>query len=152
MTPPPLDGQWGSWGPWDGCSVQCGGGYRIRRRRCDNPAPQNGGQDCQGCHLDYEQCNIHACPDAKRLSSWTPWLATNATASAAGHTERRFRFSCRAPVADPALIKLAQAKEEERFCHTDGNCLRTGDDPFGFLIFCVFIILYVWLFRFHRSL
>lgn len=126
MTLAPLDGQWGSWGPWDECSVPCGGGYKIRRRRCDNPAPQNGGQDCQGCHLDYEQCNTHACPDAKRLSSWTPWLATNATNSAAGYTERRFRFACRAPVDDPAVIKVAQAKEEERFCHSDGNCIRTG--------------------------
>jgi chondroitin sulfate proteoglycan 4 len=127
MTPPPHDGQWGSWGPWEECSAHCGGGYRIRRRRCDNPAPQDGGQDCQGCHLDYEQCNAHTCSDAKRLSSWTPWLPTNATASTAGHTERRFRFSCRAAVADPALIKFGQAKEEERFCHSDGTCLRTGN-------------------------
>ena len=129
VTVAPLDGQWGSWGPWDECSTPCGGGYRIRRRRCDNPAPQNEGQDCQGCHLDYEQCNTHACPDAKRLSSWTPWLATNATNSAAGYTERRFRFACRAPVTDAVLIKVAQAKEEERFCHSDGSCIRTGDKP-----------------------
>ncbi|XP_069679507.1 semaphorin 5c [Periplaneta americana] len=126
MTPPPRDGQWGSWGPWDECSAPCGGGYRIRRRRCDNPAPQDGGQECQGCNLDYELCNVHACSESKRLSSWTPWLAANASLSPAGYTERRFRFSCRAPVADPALIKVAQAKEEERFCHNDGNCLRTG--------------------------
>ncbi|PSN40455.1 Semaphorin-5B, partial [Blattella germanica] len=126
MTPPPRDGQWGSWGAWDECSAPCGGGYRVRRRRCDNPSPQDGGQDCQGCHMDYELCNTHACSEAKRLSSWTPWLAANATTSSNGYTERRFRFSCRAPVADPAVIKLAQAKEEERFCHHDGNCLRTG--------------------------
>ena len=126
MTPPPRDGQWGAWGAWDECTAPCGGGYRVRRRRCDNPSPQDGGQECQGCHLDYELCNTHACSEAKRLSSWTPWLATNATSTTNGYGERRFRFSCRAPVADPALIKVTQAKEEERFCHSDGSCLRTG--------------------------
>jgi chondroitin sulfate proteoglycan 4 len=127
MTPPSQDGQWGSWGRWDECSAQCGFGYRTRRRKCDNPFPQGGGQDCQGCHLDFELCNTHPCADAKQLSSWTPWLANNTTAAAGGHTEIRFRFSCHAPVADPALIKVSQAKMEERFCQSDGVCLRTGD-------------------------
>ncbi|KAJ9581072.1 hypothetical protein L9F63_023751, partial [Diploptera punctata] len=126
MSPPPRDGQWGSWGAWDDCTAPCGGGYRVRRRRCDSPSPQDGGQECQGCHLDYELCNTHACSEAKRLSSWTPWLVANVTSSTNGYGERRFRFSCKAPVTDPALIKITQAKEEERFCHSDGSCLRTG--------------------------
>ncbi|KAJ9597085.1 hypothetical protein L9F63_027025, partial [Diploptera punctata] len=44
MSPPPRDGQWGSWGAWDDCTVPCGGDYRVRRRRCDNPSPQDGGR------------------------------------------------------------------------------------------------------------
>nr|CAD7441943.1 unnamed protein product [Timema bartmani] len=126
LTPPPRDGGWSSWDPWEECSAPCGGGYRVRRRRCDNPAPQHGGQECQGCHLDYEQCNSHVCAETKRLSAWTPWLTVNVSANGGGSTERRFRFSCRAPVSDPALIKITQAKEEERFCHPDGSCMRTG--------------------------
>ena len=29
-------------------------------------------------------------------------------------------------MGDPALIKVIQAKDEERSCHSDGNCIRKG--------------------------
>ncbi|KAG8249732.1 Semaphorin-5A [Homalodisca vitripennis] len=117
---PVRDGGWSSWGPWSECSSRCGGGYRTRTRRCDNPPPQSpGGLDCPGCALDYETCNTAACVDSKRLSSWTPWIPIG------NGTEKRFRFACRAPSPDPSLIKVTQAKEEERICQPDGVCMRT---------------------------
>ncbi|XP_063231455.1 semaphorin-5A isoform X2 [Bacillus rossius redtenbacheri] len=127
LTPPPRDGGWSSWGPWDECSASCGGGYRVRRRRCDNPAPEHGGQDCQGCHTDHETCGAVACPEVRRLSQWTPWLPTNASAGGGGsYLERRYRFSCKAPVGDPALLKIVPVKEEDRYCNADGSCMKTG--------------------------
>ncbi|XP_066996940.2 semaphorin 5c [Anabrus simplex] len=121
---PPRDGQWGPWSEWGECSAPCGGGYRVRHRQCDSPPPENGGLDCQGCHLDYEECNSHPCSEGKRYF-WTPWLAVNSSSGDRSYVERRFRFMCRAP-ADSSLIKVMQAKEEERFCHSGGNCLRTA--------------------------
>ncbi|XP_039283043.1 semaphorin-5B [Nilaparvata lugens] len=118
---PVRDGAWSAWGAWGECSARCGGGYRVRTRRCDNPPPQApGGLDCAGCHLDYETCNTAACIDSKRLSNWTPWMAVG------NGTEKRVRFACRAPTPDPAHIKITQAKEEERVCQADGVCLRSG--------------------------
>ena len=68
-------------------------------------------------------CNLHACSETKRVTTWTPWLLANDTDI--GRIERRFRFSCKAPV-DTSLLKVGAMKLEERICHADGTCLRTG--------------------------
>ncbi|XP_071172147.1 semaphorin-5B-like [Mytilus edulis] len=55
----------GSWNCWedDGhCSTSCDNGTQIRRRRCDNPAPTNDGDECPGDNVTYVQCNIKECP------------------------------------------------------------------------------------------
>ena len=31
-------------------------------RKCDNPAPKNGGLACQGLDHKFEQCNSQCCP------------------------------------------------------------------------------------------
>lgn len=71
---PPKDGQWSPWSNWEECSATCGGGYKVRRRRCDNPPPQGGGRECQGSHVDYDQCNTEPCPEYKKMSPWSQWL------------------------------------------------------------------------------
>lgn len=99
--------------------------YKYRRRKCDDPAPQNGGMDCAGCHLDYEICNTHTCSETKKLGSWTPWMMqVNGSTGDGGHLERRFRFQCKANVPDSNNLKVSLAKEETRVCHTDGSCQR----------------------------
>ncbi|XP_055544886.1 semaphorin-5A [Wyeomyia smithii] len=125
---PPIDGGWGPWGVWGECSAACGSGYRIRRRKCDDPVPQNGGMECPGCHLDYEVCNTHPCPDVKRAATWTTWLTvTNGTLPNGGYIEKRYRFTCKAPIADSSLLKIS-SKEETRLCHPDGSCQRSSSD------------------------
>ena len=57
-----ANGNWGSWESWGSCSVSCGGGERIRRRSCNNPAPENGGLDCQGAVEEIQTCNGGGCP------------------------------------------------------------------------------------------
>ncbi|XP_037041378.1 semaphorin-5A [Bradysia coprophila] len=124
----PIDGAWGPWGSYSECSAECGGGYKIRRRKCDDPEPQNGGLDCSGCHLDYEVCNTHPCTEVKKMGSWTPWMVQlNGSTGDGGQLERRFRFSCKANVPDANSLKVSLAKEETRICHTDGSCQRSGD-------------------------
>jgi len=51
----PVNGGWSSFGD---CSVTCGGGTQTRT--CTNPAPVNGGADCQGSAT--QSCNTQACP------------------------------------------------------------------------------------------
>ncbi|KAL0132032.1 hypothetical protein PUN28_000065 [Cardiocondyla obscurior] len=127
-TPPPQSGQWSTWGPWHACSRACNGGYRIRKRTCDGPSPKKSSIECPGCDFQIEECNTHECPETKRYSGWTPWLAVN-TSMQNGNTvylEKRFRFSCRAQTDDPSSVRVQLAKEEERSCRNDG-CLRGKD-------------------------
>ena len=115
----PVDGGWGHWGAWSRCSARCGGGLRRRRRACDSPRPANGGRRCSGCDVEYGQCGGQPCPEQRRLTHWTPWLAANG--STAGR-QQRFRFECRAPVPEPSLIRVSHARSDERHCSADGEC------------------------------
>ena len=56
-----VDGQWADWDPWGACSVTCGVGQNIRRRTCTNPAPQNGGSECEGPSEEVQQCDLQPC-------------------------------------------------------------------------------------------
>ncbi|XP_037090869.1 semaphorin-5B-like [Pollicipes pollicipes] len=124
----PLDGGWGGWGSWGRCSARCGGGFRRRRRVCDSPRPANGGRPCFGCDLEYAECGTEPCPTLRRLTDWTPWLATNGSD---GGRQQRFRFACRAPVPDPGLIRIGDAKMDERFCSADGFCSLGDSESAG---------------------
>ncbi|KAL5272728.1 hypothetical protein ACHWQZ_G000802 [Mnemiopsis leidyi] len=57
----PVDGEWSEFGAWSNCSVECGGGIQTRNRTCDNPAPSNGGQDCEGQDYDIQECYLKDC-------------------------------------------------------------------------------------------
>ncbi|XP_077160383.1 SCO-spondin-like isoform X2 [Paroedura picta] len=56
------DGAWGQWSLWTGCTVSCGGGMRSRRRACNSPAPQRGGDYCEGPPTNVEACHVDPCP------------------------------------------------------------------------------------------
>ncbi|EDV97528.1 GH16920 [Drosophila grimshawi] len=125
--PTAIDGGWGPWGEWSECSAQCGGGFRMRRRECDDPRPLNGGLDCPGCRLDYEDCNMQSCAEVQRHSSWTPWLTASPGNGTELRVEKRYRFTCRATSADPSSVRIGQLKEETRNCHQDGSCQRHSE-------------------------
>lgn len=114
-------------GSWSECSASCGKGFRIRRRICDNPPPQDGGLDCPGCSIDYEICNSHACPEIQKYSAWTPWLKSNITDNEE-HTEKRFRFMCKVNVTDANSMKVIRVKEESRVCSKDELCHRVNEN------------------------
>ncbi|KAL6262936.1 hypothetical protein P5V15_005724 [Pogonomyrmex californicus] len=128
-NPPPQNGQWSTWGPWQACSKPCNGGIRVRKRMCDSPSPKKSGIECPGCDFQIEDCNTHECAETKRYSGWTPWLAVNSSLQSGStvYLEKRFRFSCRAQTYDPSSVRVQLAKEEERFCRNDGSCLRGKD-------------------------
>ncbi|CAD6215680.1 GSCOCG00000493001-RA-CDS [Cotesia congregata] len=126
--PPPTQsiGVWSPWGSWNSCSRNCNGGIRIRKRTCDKPPSSTASStpECSGCSFQIEDCNTHSCSETRRYS-WTPWLLINGSQTSMGVTEKRYKFSCRAQTDDPASVKVALAKEEERHCK-DGNCLKNS--------------------------
>jgi hemicentin len=57
-----VDGGWSDWQNATQCSVTCGGGVLVQIRECSNPAPQHGGDDCDGKKLNEVECNPDPCP------------------------------------------------------------------------------------------
>lgn len=57
----PVNGGWSDDGEWSECTETCGGGEQSRTNVCDNPAPQNGGEDCQGEAIETRSCNDFPC-------------------------------------------------------------------------------------------
>lgn len=57
-----VDGEWSDWGNWSECSTTCGDGEKNRKRLCNNPSPDNGGEFCVGDPFDFKQCNNIDCP------------------------------------------------------------------------------------------
>ncbi|XP_052788091.1 hemicentin-1-like [Mya arenaria] len=69
----PVSGAWGMWQSWASCSKSCGDGSRSRRRLCDSPRPQFGGEDCQDEGVQMETCNLRTCSVDGGWSNWSPW-------------------------------------------------------------------------------
>jgi len=57
----PVDGGWTDFGSWSHCTVECGGGTMTKYRTCENPAPENGGAECQGEESKSIGCHEYAC-------------------------------------------------------------------------------------------
>ena len=57
----PVDGNWSEWVDATPCSKTCGGGERRRERKCNKPAPANGGKQCQGDNKKIVDCNSQPC-------------------------------------------------------------------------------------------
>ncbi|PIK58822.1 hypothetical protein BSL78_04281 [Apostichopus japonicus] len=58
----PIHGGWSDWSNWGECSVTCGGGVLTRTRTCTNPAPEHGGDDCEGNSSEERTCEEDSCP------------------------------------------------------------------------------------------
>ncbi|KAM9436595.1 semaphorin-5A [Clarias gariepinus] len=113
---------WSAWSPWERCTVPCGGGIQSRRRVCEN------GNECPGCSMEYQSCNTLPCPDLKKTTPWTPWTPVNISDNG-GHYEQRFRYTCRARVAEPNMLEVGRQRIEMRYCSSDGStgCSTDGD-------------------------
>ena len=57
-----MDGQWSEWGSWADCSATCGNGTQLRMRNCTNPAPEHGGEECEGEGTAKKECHQRECP------------------------------------------------------------------------------------------
>ncbi|OWF56393.1 A disintegrin and metalloproteinase with thrombospondin motifs 18-like [Mizuhopecten yessoensis] len=59
--PLPVNGQWSAWSEWSACSRTCGGGVKSRKRQCNDPLPQYGGEPCKGNDSMSKLCNLQSC-------------------------------------------------------------------------------------------
>lgn len=71
----PVNGEWTFWSSWTVCSAKCGTGVSVRKRKCANPPPLNGGLPCAGPDVEEIICDtgIH-CPIPGGWSPWTEFL------------------------------------------------------------------------------
>ncbi|XP_073322095.1 A disintegrin and metalloproteinase with thrombospondin motifs 13 [Pagrus major] len=56
-----VHGSWSSWSAYSPCSRTCGGGVTHRTRKCNNPRPAFGGDDCEGPDIEAELCHQQSC-------------------------------------------------------------------------------------------
>ncbi|XP_057292430.1 A disintegrin and metalloproteinase with thrombospondin motifs adt-1-like isoform X2 [Hydractinia symbiolongicarpus] len=61
----PINGNWTEWSAFTFCNKPCGNGTRTRYRTCNNPAPQFGGELCQGDATESLTCVTHPCTPVK---------------------------------------------------------------------------------------
>eukprot|EP00795_Rhopilema_esculentum_P015293 gene15293-6507_t len=69
-----VDGGLGQWQPWTKCDKECGQGWRVRERNCDNPEPKGEGKDCSdlGPLSEREKCQVKECPVDGGYGPWEP--------------------------------------------------------------------------------
>ncbi|XP_065068435.1 uncharacterized protein LOC135693793 [Rhopilema esculentum] len=77
-----MNGHWNKWGSWGSCSKTCNEGVRTRHRKCDNPAPSNGGSQCPGSSTHTVICRIKRCNqhyyDTSFEDGWGMWQQSQA--------------------------------------------------------------------------
>ncbi|XP_050404407.2 uncharacterized protein LOC126820451 [Patella vulgata] len=80
-----MSGGWSDWS-YTNCSESCGVGTSSRTRKCNNPAPTNGGDNCTGSSTEPVACYQQACSATQHLhmkglgalvTITSIWCATN---------------------------------------------------------------------------
>lgn len=75
-APKKIDGWWSSWSGWSACSLSCGWWVQNRTRVCNNPLPQNGGNNCVWSPIETQSCNTQSCCDTNVWKTCIIWSNT----------------------------------------------------------------------------
>lgn len=62
-----VNGGWSSWA-YGSCSSRCGRGKQTLTRRCSNPKPSCGGNDCPGLSVRQNTCYGYYCYSSRSCS------------------------------------------------------------------------------------
>ncbi|XP_047609819.1 hemicentin-1 isoform X2 [Phacochoerus africanus] len=112
----PIDGKWATWTSWSACTVSCGGGARQRTRDCSDPAPQYGGNRCEGSDVQSDFCNSDSCPTHGNWSPWSGWGTCSRTCN--GGQMRRYR-TCDNPRPSNGGRACGGPDSQIQRCNTD---------------------------------
>ncbi|XP_078573393.1 von Willebrand factor D and EGF domain-containing protein-like [Branchiostoma floridae x Branchiostoma japonicum] len=119
-VPCPVDGGWTDWSPWSACSVTCGVGEQTRDRTCTNPAPANGGVDCDGLAQETQACDTGvSCPVDGGWTDWSPWSACSVTCGVGEQTRDR---TCTNPAPAHGGADCGGPDQETQACDTGVSC------------------------------
>ena len=127
LNPCPVDGGWIAFGAWSECSAKCGGGTQTRTRTCTNPAPANGGAECEGSATETRNCNLNPCPVD---GGWTAFGAWSECSAKCGGTQIRTR-SCTNPVPANGGNDCLGTTTESQNCNTNACSVDGGWSEFG---------------------
>ncbi|XP_063694445.1 uncharacterized protein LOC134826099 [Bolinopsis microptera] len=114
----PVDGGLSAFGEWSECSTSCGGGQQTRERSCNNPAPDNGGADCEGSLTEAQNCNSGPCPVDGGLSAFGEWSECSTSCGGGQQTRER---SCNDPAPDNGGADCEGSLTEAQNCNS-GPC------------------------------
>ncbi|XP_059097746.1 coadhesin-like isoform X2 [Tigriopus californicus] len=116
-------GSWSAWVPWSACNPSigdCGDGAKSRTRTCDNPAPRNGGDSCNGQDRDSLNCRVPCGPPGE-WNTWGPWGNCDNTVCGKG-LESRSRDCGASSNEEPCPLEdaIVDTQECEKDCKASG--------------------------------
>lgn len=123
VKPCPVDGGFSNWGAFGECDKPCGTGMKKRTRTCTNPAPANGGKNCEGPLEEQEKCNVQPCPVDGGFTEWSEFGACDKSCGGGKQTRKR---TCTNPAPANGGKNCEGALEETKACNTDA-CPNADD-------------------------
>merc|ERR1711871_903057 len=89
VKPCPIHCTMSAWGKWGGCSLTCGGGVQVRKRK-QVIAPLHGGTPC-GADEETKSCETSECPVDCKLNAWKDWGSCSVSCGGGRRTRTRTR-------------------------------------------------------------
>jgi hypothetical protein len=83
----PVDCVVSFWGDWGSCSVTCGAGSTIRKRKITTPN-SSGGSKCPKLY-ESKSCNRGPCPVHCKVGEWSKWSKCSLSCGKGSHTRAR---------------------------------------------------------------
>uniref|UniRef100_A0A7M5WTV7 Hemicentin-1 n=2 Tax=Clytia hemisphaerica TaxID=252671 RepID=A0A7M5WTV7_9CNID len=113
----PVNGGWGEWTKPTPCSKSCGGGTTTRSRKCDNPAPANGGWNCEGSNTETQKCNTKECPKQPVNGGWGEWTKPTLCSKSCGGGKTTRSRKCDNPAPAHGEKDCEGSDTETRECN-----------------------------------
>ncbi|CAF4070391.1 unnamed protein product [Rotaria sp. Silwood2] len=120
--PCPINGNWSTWTSFSACSGTCGNGESSRMRVCSNPAPANGGQQCQGTSVEIQNCSTGI--DCPIDGIWGNWSLTTPCFGTCGNGIQIYTRNC-TPPSGGGLMCAGPTRREE-ICNLNRPCPIDG--------------------------